>query len=93
MHEQRRERHEDEARDTFKTLKNQHIGDSNAHLYYEWAALEAKAGSISKALSIVQKGIKENAQPARCGAGECGYECRWSDRFYRLLFAQHAGWL
>lgn len=60
-----RERNEDEARDTFKTLKNQHIGDANAHLYHQWAALEAKAGEISKAISILQKGIKERAQPAK----------------------------
>lgn len=61
-----RGRNEDEARDTFKTLKNQHIGDGCALLYHDWAALEAKSGNISKALSILHKGLKENAQPVRC---------------------------
>ena len=39
-----RQRSEDEARDTFKTLKSQLIGDSFAYLYSEWALLENQAG-------------------------------------------------
>ncbi len=39
-----RHRSEDEARDTFKMLKSQLIGDSFAYLYSEWAMLEDVAG-------------------------------------------------
>ncbi|GAX81238.1 hypothetical protein CEUSTIGMA_g8670.t1 [Chlamydomonas eustigma] len=55
---------EDDARDTFKTLKNQLPGESNAHLFHTWATLEAGSGNMSKALSILQKGMKERAQPS-----------------------------
>jgi hypothetical protein len=34
-------------------------------LYYEWACLEALGGDTHKALSLVGKGLKEGAQPAR----------------------------
>jgi hypothetical protein len=57
-------RNPDDARDTFKTLKNQLIGDSSAHLYAEWAKLEQSAGNTSKALGILSKGLREGAQPA-----------------------------
>lgn len=60
-----RARSPDDARDTFKTLKNQHIGDASARLYYEWAVLEHSAGHISKALGIIAKGMRADAQPAR----------------------------
>ncbi|KXZ54691.1 hypothetical protein GPECTOR_4g759 [Gonium pectorale] len=56
-------RNEDEGRDLFKALKNQHMGDSCAHLYHEWALLEHQAGNTNKAISILQKGIKERAEP------------------------------
>ena len=59
----RRQRSPDDARDTFKTLKSQNIGDSCALLYTEWAALEAAAGHVSKALGVLQKGIRDRAQP------------------------------
>lgn len=59
-----RHKSQDDARDTFKTLKNQHIGDGCACLYHEWASLEHSAGNVSKAISIVHKGIKADAQPA-----------------------------
>lgn len=62
-----RARSPDDARDTFKTLKNQHIGDASARLYYEWAVLEHSAGYISKALGIIAKGMRADAQPARWG--------------------------
>ena len=64
-----RRNNEDEARDTFKTLKNQHLGQS-AHLYCEWARLEASSGNTSKAQGIVHKGLKEGAQPARWGGAQ-----------------------
>ncbi|WIA28772.1 hypothetical protein OEZ86_011304 [Tetradesmus obliquus] len=54
----------DDARDTFKTLKNQHIGDASAHLFYEWACLEHAAGNVSKALGVLAKGFRAEAQPA-----------------------------
>ncbi|KAF6261004.1 hypothetical protein COO60DRAFT_832255 [Scenedesmus sp. NREL 46B-D3] len=54
----------DDARDTFKTLKNQHIGDASAHLYHEWACLEHAAGNISKALGVLAKGLRADAQPS-----------------------------
>jgi hypothetical protein len=57
---------EDEARDTFKTLKNLHIASRSAALYADWAQLEAKSGNTSKAVGVLQKGLSEGAQPARC---------------------------
>lgn len=60
-----RTRSQDDARDTFKTLKNQHIGDASAHLYHEWAVLEHSAGNVSKALGIIAKAMRANAQPTR----------------------------
>jgi hypothetical protein len=56
---------EDDARDTFKTLRNQHITSGAANLYHLWASLEARSGDISKALSLLTKGIKEKAQPIK----------------------------
>jgi hypothetical protein len=70
-----RTRSQDDARDTFKTLKNQHIGDASASLYYEWAVLEHSAGNVSKALGILAKGMRAEAQPIR----------------YADVLAQHAG--
>jgi hypothetical protein len=56
---------EDEARDTFKTLKNLQVAGSSAQLYYDWATLEAKSGNMSKAIGVLQKGISQGAQPAQ----------------------------
>lgn len=61
-------RNADDARDVFKMLKSQHIGDTSAALYYEWAALELAGGNQFKALGVLAKGLKEQAQPARWGA-------------------------
>ena len=36
----------EEARATFKMLKSSHIADGSAHLYVEWAKLEAAAGEL-----------------------------------------------
>jgi serine/threonine-protein kinase TTK/MPS1 len=58
-----RARSQDDARDTFKTLRSQNIGDTCALLYTEWATLEAAAGHASKAVAVLQKGRKNNAQP------------------------------
>ena len=58
-------RSQEDARDTFKTLKNQLVGDGSAQLYYEWASLEHEAGNVSKALGIIAKGLRSEAQPAR----------------------------
>lgn len=68
-----RSRSPDDARDTFKTLKNQHIGDGCAFLYSEWASLEYASGNVSKALGILAKGLREKAQPSRC-ACVCAFE-------------------
>eukprot|EP00878_Enallax_costatus_P046889 GHUV01057204.1.p1 GENE.GHUV01057204.1~~GHUV01057204.1.p1 ORF type:complete len:670 (+),score=222.28 GHUV01057204.1:746-2755(+) len=60
-----RVRSQEDARDTFKTLKNQLVGDGSARLYFEWASLEHEAGNVSKALGIIAKGLRSGAQPAR----------------------------
>jgi len=100
-----RYRNQHEARETYKTLKDQNIGNASisASLYTEWAALEIGAGESTygrllsgigcfeqtlqqsiflgriltvgpcvwaageseRALSIVRKGIKADAQPIR----------------------------
>lgn len=53
----------DDARDTFQTLRTQHIGETSALMYAEWAGLEAMGGNTSKALSIISKGVKSGAEP------------------------------
>ena len=58
-------RNPDDARDTFKALKSQHIGENYAPLYAEWAGLEAKYGNVRKASSVVSKGLREGAEPSR----------------------------
>lgn len=65
-----RPRGADEARDIFKTLKNQHLADTRAAMYHEWAVLEHSAGNVSKALGIIAKGLRADAQPARWVGGE-----------------------
>ena len=59
-------KNQEDGRDTFKTLRSQHIGDRSALLYYEWAALEATGGGggASKAAAVLAKGLREGAQPA-----------------------------
>lgn len=62
-----RARNADDARDVFKMLRSQHVGGHHAALYYEWAALEAGVGggaAIARALGVLTKGLKEQAQPA-----------------------------
>ena len=41
-----RQKNQDEARDTFKMLKSQFLGENSAHLYATWATLEAASGQL-----------------------------------------------
>lgn len=66
---------EDEGRDLFKALKNQHIGDTCAHLYGAWAQLERASGNDGKAVSVLQKGLKEGAEPRRYVAAQSPPAC------------------
>jgi lipopolysaccharide biosynthesis regulator YciM len=68
-------RGKDDALDAIKALKTQQIGLSYAPLYIEWASIEAASDNVRKALSVVDKGIRENAQPSRYG--ECVNVCQW----------------
>jgi serine/threonine-protein kinase TTK/MPS1 len=61
----RRYRNEDEGRDIFKALRNQHLRDTCALLYYTWAGLEQHSGNTSKAVSLLEKGLAERAEPRR----------------------------
>ena len=63
----RRHRNAHEARETYKTLKDQNIGDAAtcAALYADWAGLEVAAGERERALGILRKGLKAGVQPAR----------------------------
>ncbi len=56
-------RGQDDALDAIKALKTQQIGLSYAPMYIEWASIEAASGNVRKALSVVGKGIREQAQP------------------------------
>eukprot|EP00873_Tetraselmis_striata_P044244 jgi/Tetstr1/464508/TSEL_009266.t1 len=55
---------EDDARDTFKMLKNQTFGEKSAALYKEWAAFELSKGNRREAVARLKKGIKMGAEPA-----------------------------
>lgn len=55
----------DDALDAIKALKTQQIGLTYAPMYIEWASIEAASDNVRKALSVVGKGIREQAQP-RC---------------------------
>ncbi|PSC73666.1 hypothetical protein C2E20_3077 [Micractinium conductrix] len=78
-------RNADDARDVLKMLKSQHIGETSAALYYEWAALELAGGNQFKALGVLSKGLKERAQPASLleqmhadvQAGKFAYQPPW----------------
>ncbi|GIL91671.1 hypothetical protein Vretimale_9543 [Volvox reticuliferus] len=56
-------RHQDEGRDVFKAIKNRQYPHKGAQVYHEWALLEYEAGNTSKALSVLEKGIKDGAEP------------------------------
>lgn len=55
----------DDALDAIKALKTQQIGLTYAPMYVEWASIEAASDNVKKALSVVSKGLREQAQP-RC---------------------------
>lgn len=57
-------RNADDARDTFRTLRDCHIGEGNARLYCEWASFEHRCGHTDKALDILAKALRGGAQPA-----------------------------
>ncbi|KAK9804601.1 hypothetical protein WJX73_006405 [Symbiochloris irregularis] len=57
------QRNPDDARETLKSLKYQHIADNHAQLYCQWARLEASAGNREKALALISKGIQAGAEP------------------------------
>jgi serine/threonine-protein kinase TTK/MPS1 len=54
----------EEARDTFKFLRSQRLGDQLARLWLEWAALEAAWGRRDKAAAVLAKGLQHGAAPA-----------------------------
>ena len=56
-------RGQDDALDAIKALKTQQIGLSYALMYIEWASIEAANGNVRKALSVVAKGVREQAAP------------------------------
>ena len=55
---------EEDARDTFRCLKAQHVGEDHALLYVAWALLESFSGNTTKADSILKKGAERGATPA-----------------------------
>jgi len=56
---------EEDARDTFKTLKDQCFGEKSAYLYREWARFEASKGHWKDAIARLRKGMKAGAEPAK----------------------------
>ena len=75
-------RGQDDALDAVKALKTQQIGLSYAPMYIEWASIEAASGNVRKALSVVSKGIREQAQPIR-HLEELERDLKASNFFYR----------
>lgn len=57
----KRQKNEEDIRDTFKTLRNMGIGETSTALYKEWALFEVAAGNVEKAKGIVKKGVKAGA--------------------------------
>ena len=57
----KRQKNEEDIRDTFKTLRNMGIGEKCALLYQRWALFEVAAGNTDKARGIVKKGVKAGA--------------------------------
>ena len=53
----------DDARDTFKFLRSQRLGDSLALMWLSWAAFEAALGRKDKAAAVLAKGLEHGAQP------------------------------
>jgi lipopolysaccharide biosynthesis regulator YciM len=61
-----RSRSPEDARDTFKALRSQHIAEQSALLYCEWASLEAGAGNTQQATSVLKKAMRAGAKPTEC---------------------------
>ena len=59
---------EDDARDTFKFLKSQRIGDKFAILYTAWARFEAEAGNADKV--SFRGDAKSSLGGAKCSLGD-----------------------
>ncbi|QDZ24034.1 dual specificity protein kinase [Chloropicon primus] len=57
----KRQKNEEDVRDTFKTLRNMGIGETSQNLYQQWALFEVAAGNSEKAKGIVKKGVKAGA--------------------------------
>lgn len=56
-------RNQADARGYFYLLKQQGVGARSALLQHQWARLEADSGNHEKAVSILQKAIRADAQP------------------------------
>ena len=54
----------DDARDTFKFLRSQRLGDSLSLMWLSWASFEASLGRKDKAAAVLAKGLEHGAQPA-----------------------------
>ena len=55
----------DDARDTFKFLRSQRLGDGLALMWLAWASFEAALGRKDKAAAVLAKGIEHGAQPVQ----------------------------
>ena len=53
----------DDARDTFKFLKSQGIGQTHAIFWCEWAAFGGQLKGDEKAIKILKKGLEANCEP------------------------------
>lgn len=56
-------RNENDASETFQSLKLNRIGERSAALYVEWARLEMQMGDLSKAKKRIKAGYKADARP------------------------------
>eukprot|EP00963_Diacronema_lutheri_P001203 scaffold76_cov363-Pavlova_lutheri.AAC.15 len=56
-------RNEDDASETFQSLKLNRIGERSAALYVEWARLEMRLGDLNKARKRIKAGLKADARP------------------------------
>jgi serine/threonine-protein kinase TTK/MPS1 len=57
----KRQRNEEDCRDTFKTLRNMGISERSAVLYQQWVLFEIAAGNNEKARGIAKKGVQAGA--------------------------------
>lgn len=54
---------QDDARDLFKTMRRQRLGDGAAEMYTAWAAMERGWAGAGAALEVVRKGLAAGAEP------------------------------